>query len=360
MKPLLLIADSSESDIRRLSEVLKKGYRIHTAGDGASAIKAALQQHPDLIILDAMLPETNGYQVCQEFKQNIRTKLIPIIFLSPSADDSSELTALELGAVDYITKPFNPALVKARVKNHLLTKEYQDLLEDLLEQRTYQLIKTQEVTIKSLGTLAEYRDPETGGHIKRTQGYVQLLASELQSHPEYGSELSDEVIQALYHSAPLHDIGKVGVPDHILLKPGRLLPVEFEEMKQHALYGWNAIISTENELGDESTFLSHARDMAYTHHERWDKMGYPRGLKEKQIPLSGRIMAVADVYDALISRRIYKPPFSHKFAVSTIQKGSGTHFDPTIVETFSDVQEQFRQIAIDFADTEEELAVLVN
>lgn len=360
MKPLLLIADSSESDIRRLSEVLEGGYRILTAKDGAAAVKMAQQKRPDLIILDAMLPDPDGYQICRELKKNIRTKLIPVIFLSPLADDLSELSALELGAVDYITKPFNPALVKARVKNHLLTKEYQDLLEDLLEQRTYHLIKTQEVTIKSLGTLAEYRDPETGGHIKRTQSYVQLLATELQSHPEYGPELSDDVIQALYHSAPLHDIGKVGVPDHILLKPGRLLPKEFEEMKQHALYGWNAIISTENELGDESTFLSHARDMAYTHHERWDRMGYPRGLREREIPLSGRIMAVADVYDALISRRVYKPPFSHTFAVSSIQKGSGTHFDPTIVDTFSGVQEQFRQIAIEFADSEEELAVLVN
>ena len=211
MKPLLLIADSSESEIRRLSEILESGYRLHTARDGQSALQTARQRHPDLIILDAMLTEPDGFQVCRALKKDLGTTLIPIIFLSQPAGDQDELTALELGAVDYITKPYNSLLLRARVKNHLLTKEYQDLLEDLLQQRTYQLIKTQEVTIKSLGTLAEYRDPETGGHIKRTQSYVQLLATELQAHPEYGQELTGDVIQALYHSAPLHDIGKVGV-----------------------------------------------------------------------------------------------------------------------------------------------------
>ncbi len=265
-----------------------------------------------------------------------------------------------MGAVDYITKPFNPFLVKTRVKNHLLLKKYQDQLEELLQQQTYQLIKTQEATIKSMATLAEYRDPETGGHIKRTQSYVKQLAVTLQRDREYSPELTDDVIQDLYRSAPLHDIGKVGVPDHILLKPGKLTDEESKRMRLHALYGRNAIRVSEKELGDTSTFLSYAREIAYTHHERWDGQGYPKGLKQRDIPLPGRIMALADVYDALISRRVYKAPFSHHDAVTIISEGRGTHFDPTIFDAFIDIQEQFRQIAIDFSDSDEEKRILEN
>ena len=262
-----------------------------------------------------------------------------------------------MGAVDYLTKPINPDLVRARVRNHLELKQYQDHLENLVKERTRRLALTQAVTIESLATLAEYRDPETGGHIKRTQNYVKALAVHLKDHPRFRDELNDDVIEMLYMSAPLHDLGKVGVPDHILLKAGKLTDEEFEEMKKHTVYGRDALVITEQKLGEDS-FLRYAREIAYTHQEKWDGSGYPSGLKGDDIPLVGRLMALADVYDALISKRVYKPPFPHEKAVQIIIEGRDQHFDPDLVDAFVELQETFRNIALTFADYEEERQML--
>ena len=233
-----------------------------------------------------------------------------------------------------------------------IAKDISDLKEAEDEIHTIQ-----DVTMESMGTLAEYRDPETGGHIKRTRDYVRLLAIHLKTHPRFKDVLDDETIESLYKSAPLHDIGKVGVPDDILLKPGKLNAEEFEEMKKHTVYGRETIAIQEKKVGFDS-FLHFADEIAATHHEKWDGTGYPNGLKGDEIPISGRLMALADVYDALISRRVYKPPFSHNKAVEIIKDGRGSHFDPDVVDAFLELEDAFRKTALKFADYEEEKELL--
>jgi putative two-component system response regulator len=222
-----------------------------------------------------------------------------------------------------------------------------------LKEAEEQITLTQDITIESMGTLAEYRDPETGGHIKRTQRYIRLLATELMDHPKYKETLNQNTIDLLYKSAPLHDIGKVAIPDNILLKAGKLTDEEYEIMKNHARYGMETIAIQEEKLGIDS-FLHLAREIAATHQEKWDGTGYPEGLKGEEIPVSGRLMALADVYDALISKRVYKLPFPHKKAVEIIIEGKGKHFDPELVEAFLKLEDDFRKIALEYADFEEE------
>jgi len=280
-----------------------------------------------------------------------------VIFVTALTEAGDEAKGLALGAVDYITKPINPSLLKARVRNQLELKRHRDHLQELVDERTRELKLTQEVTIEAIGALAEYRDPETGGHIRRTQHYMRILATRLCQNPEYAPFLDHAAVESLYLSAPLHDIGKVGIPDSILLKPGKLTDEEFEDMKKHADFGRDAIKSAERRLGQDS-FLRYAREIAETHHEKWNGSGYPCGLKEDEIPLSGRLMAVADVYDALISKRVYKPPYPHSEAVRLIVDGKGSHFDPDVVDAFLSIQDEFRKIALEFADFEEEKQLL--
>jgi putative two-component system response regulator len=268
-------------------------------------------------------------------------------------EEQDEARGLALGAVDYITKPFSPGLVKSRVNNQLELKRHRDHLEELVKERTRELELTQEVTIESMASLAEYRDPETGGHIKRTKNYIKVLALHMKDHPKFKTFLDDKTIELLYQSAPLHDIGKVAIEDSVLLKPGKLTDEEFAEMKKHTVYGRDAIHGAVKKLGPDS-FMRYAEEIAYTHQEKWDGSGYPQGLKGEDIPISGRLMAVADVYDALISHRVYKKPFSHTKAVNIILEGKSSHFDPDMVDAFMDIQEEFRQIALQFADFDEE------
>jgi putative two-component system response regulator len=326
--------------------------------DGESAIEFAEQNPPDLILLDVTMPGIDGYEVCRRLKADKRLQKIPIIFVTAMSEVEDETRGLELGAIDYLTKPIRPSIVKARVRNHLelkLAKEevenHNAILEMKVRQRTQELVLIQEVTIESLASLAETRDPETGGHIRRTQNYLKALAVHLKTNPKFSDFLDDSVIDLLYKSAPLHDIGKVGVPDHILLKPGPLTDKEFEEMKKHCIYSRNSILRAENRLGSNS-FLRYAREIAYTHHEKWNGSGYPEGLKGNDIPISGRLMALADVYDALISKRIYKQPLPPAKVVAIISEGKGTHFDPDIVEAFLQIRGEFEQIALEFKDDE--------
>jgi putative two-component system response regulator len=356
--PKVLLVDDNTANLQVLRENLDGlGYKLLIAKNGRTALDIVRKAHPDLVLLDIMMPEMDGYEVCRRLKSAEETSHIPVIFLTAMADAEDEAKGLALGAVDYITKPINPELVRARVRNHLELKRHRDHLEQLVQVKTREVQLTQAVMIESLATLAEYRDPETGGHIKRTQNYVKALAVHLKDHPRFRDLLDAQTIELLYLSAPLHDMGKVGVRDQILLKPGRLDEAEFAEMKKHTLIGEEALRITEQKLG-KSTFLRHAREIAGSHQEKWDGSGYPRGMKGDAIPVSGRLMALADVYDALISKRVYKPPFPHAKAVQIIREGRDTHFDPDVVDAFLALEDTFRNIALTFADCDEEREAL--
>ncbi len=354
----ILLVDDNTTNLQVLREALNgQGYKLLVAKNGPSALKIVEKAAPDLILLDIMMPEMDGYEVCRRLKEDSKTAVIPVIFITAMTDQQDEAKGLSLGAVDYITKPINPELVGARVKNQLELKRHRDHLEEMVKRRTRELELTQAILIEGLATLAECRDPETGGHIKRTQNYVKALALKLKDHDRFRGQLTDETIEMLYLSAPLHDVGKVGVRDDILLKQGKLTDGEFEEMKKHTTVGHQTLLMIERKLG-QSTFLQCAREIAYTHQEKWDGSGYPQGLAGEDIPLAGRLMALADVYDALISKRVYKPPMSHEQAADIIVKGRGGHFDPDVVDVFLELGDTFRNIALAYADYDEEREAL--
>lgn len=355
----VLVVDDTEANVDILVDALGETYDVSVAMDGQAALEAVEEEPPDLILLDIMMPEMDGYEACQRLKANERYAGIPIIFLTALTEIENKTRGFQMGAVDYITKPFEMSEVQARVKTHLplvlASRELEmqnEILEIKVAERTRELVVTQDVTIHSLASLAETRDKETGGHILRTQRYVQVLARQLADHPKYGEVLDEKTVDLLYKSAPLHDIGKVGIPDAILLKPGKLTDEEFATMKTHCELGYQALLRAEKlfELESRPSFLSHARDIAHTHQEKWDGSGYPQGLKGEEIPVSGRIMAVADVYDVLICKRVYKPTFSHEKAASIINEGRGSHFDPDVVDAFLEIQEAFKRIASEFTD----------
>jgi len=310
-----------------------------------------------------MMPGMSGYDVCRELKSDPATRSIPVIFLTSLNAVEDESQGLELGAADYITKPISPPIVLARIKTQLQLKASADFLRDQnaflegeVERRTADSLAVQDVTILTLAALAETRDTDTGGHLRRTQYYVRALARQVAFHPRFRIELGGQQISVLFKSAPLHDIGKVGIPDRILLKPGKFEPDEFEIMKTHTTLGYEAIEHAERELGRKVEFLSCAKEIALTHQEKWDGSGYPRGLVGDAIPLSGRLMAVADVYDALICRRVYKEGMSHEKAVAIIVSGKGTHFDPDLVDGFQAVADEFKAIAARFVDSDQTMA----
>lgn len=362
-QPVVLVVDDTPENLSLMSGLLRGQYKVKVANSGAKALHIASgSPQPDLIMLDIMMPEMDGYEVCGKLKADPSTRDIPIIFLTAKAGIDDEEKGLELGAVDYITKPISPPIVLARVRTHLALKASADFLRDkadFLEQevarRTRETQAIQDVTILAMASLAETRDNETGNHIRRTQHYVKLLAEHLRSHPRFAAMLDDETIKMLFKSAPLHDIGKVGIPDRILLKPGRFEPDEFEIMKSHTTLGRDAIQAAEDGLGMPVEFLSIAKEIALSHQEKWDGSGYPEGLAGDAIPLSARLMAVADVYDALISRRVYKAPLTHEKAVSIIAEGKGSHFDPDIADAFLALQDQFQAIAARFSDSDTDI-----
>jgi len=353
----ILIIDDERFYIDVLVGLLRKKYQTFVAKSGREGLELAMNQPlPDLILLDVLMPDLDGYEVCRRLKEDERTRHIPIMFLTVKSEVDDEIRGLELGAVDYIIKPISPPIVLARVATHLALararcslQEQNELLEQRVAERTSELARTQDAAIYLMASLAETRDNETGQHIHRTQHYVKTLAETLRTAPGYREYLDEAYIDLLFKSAPLHDIGKVGVPDHILLKPGPLQGEEWEEMMRHAVYGKVAIERVEEDLGN-CDFLETAKEIAYSHHERWDGKGYPEGLKEDDIPVSGRLMAVADVYDALISRRVYKPAFTHEKAVEILREERGAHFDPQVLDAFLAREDDFRNIASRFRD----------
>jgi putative two-component system response regulator len=362
-KPTVLVVDDTPDNLSLMSGLLKDLYKVKVANSGEKAIKIVHSDSPpDLILLDIMMPGLSGYDVCKILKDDYKTRDIPIIFLTAMTATEDEKKGLELGAVDFITKPVNPPIVMARVATQLQVKAAADFLKDQnayleteVAKRTKELAAIQDVTILAMASLAETRDNDTGNHIRRTQYYMELLANYLKNHDRFRGFLSDHTITMLFKSAPLHDIGKVGIPDRILLKPGRFEPHEFEIMKTHCKLGRDAIQHAEDQLGLEVEFLKYAKEIAYSHQEKWDGTGYPEALAGDFIPISARLMAVADVYDALISRRVYKSGMPHEKAVGIIAEGKGTHFDPDIVDAFLALQEQFQEVAKRYADSDEDL-----
>jgi len=360
----VLVVDDAPENLELLSMLLKDQYKVRVANRGAKALKiAAASPQPDIIILDIVMPEMDGYAVCEALKKNPLTMHIPIIFLTAKAEVEDEEKGLNMGGADYVTRPISPPILLARLKAHLAVKasadflrDKQDYLQNEVERRTREVVAIQNVTIFAMASLAETRDQETGNHIRRTQYYVKALAEKLRTHERFSWFLNDVNIDILFRSAPLHDIGKVGIPDRILLKPGRFVPEEFEIMKTHTTLGRDAIAHAEDAMGTHVEFLQMAKEIAYSHQEKWDGSGYPEGLSGDNIPISARLMAVADVYDALISRRVYKEGMSHDKAVAIMVEGRGSHFDADMVDAFLEIANEFIAIAARFTDSDQELA----
>lgn len=359
-RPTIMVVDDTVQNLFLMTELLRDDYRIIVANSGERALSLLSSGTlPDLILLDIMMPHLDGYEVLQRIKANPVTVNIPVIFMTGKAEAVDEIWGLDLGAVDYVTKPISPPIVQARVRTHLMLKASADFLRDKSEylqqevaRRTAQVSTMQDVAVLAMSSMAESRDNETGNHILRTQRYVKRLALQLKDHPRFRAVLDADYIDLLYKSAPLHDIGKVGIPDRILLKPGPLTASEFEIMKTHTTIGYNAIVRAEKMLGVQVDFLGIAKEITLSHQEKWDGSGYPKALAGDAIPVSARLMAVADVYDALISKRVYKAAISHEQVLSIMSKGRDTHFDPDMLDAFLQCREDFRAIARKYSDEE--------
>ena len=356
--PLVLIVDDNPENLTVIGELLQPDHAVRAANSGLRALRLArLEPQPDLILLDVMMPEMDGYEVLRQLREDPETADIPVIFLTALNSSDDEERGLVKGAMDYITKPIRPTILLARVRAQLDLKLARDLvrnrnrwLEAEVTRRMAENQHIQDVTIHALARLAETRDNETGNHILRTQEYVRTLAQRLQRNPRFAHRIDDRMVILLAKSAPLHDIGKVGIPDRVLLKPGKLDAEEWAIMKTHAQLGADALVHVERDVAHPVAFLQCAEQIARSHHERWDGSGYPDGLAGEAIPLPARLMALADVYDALISQRVYKPPFPHEQAYAMIVAERGRHFDPDVVDAFIDCHDELHSVALRFAD----------
>ncbi|MBI2424077.1 MAG: response regulator [Candidatus Hydrogenedentes bacterium] len=349
-------------DLPENTQILKRflapmGYTVFAVSNGTDALNFVEKTPPDVILLDLMMPGMNGFEVCRRLKGQIHTRHIPIIIITGLSDKEANVKAVTAGADDFLIKPFDRILLEARIKTSVQTKmlqdqilEYQHDLEIKVQERTRQVRQTQAVAVFSLAKLAESRDNETGDHLERMRSYARLLAEEMSTWPQFADVINPLFVERLYESTPLHDIGKVGIPDRILLKPGKLTDEEFEVMKRHTLIGGDTLRAADQEAG-ENSFLSMGCAIAYYHHEKWNGTGYPFGIAGTEIPLAARIAALADVYDALSSKRPYKEPFSHEKSRSIILEGDGEHFDPDVVKAFMAIENKFLDIRAHFQDT---------
>lgn len=351
-RPLAFIVDDVRENIQvALSHLTKIDCDFAYATSGEQALHRIKSSKPQLILMDIVMPGMNGYETVQNLKKDPATAKIPVIFLTAKNEPEDIAKGFECGGVDYITKPFSGAELRSRITTWLELSAYRENLEYEIEERTKETQLLKQVVIEAMGELAEFRDPETGAHIKRTQHYVKTLAEQLFKNGAFPGELDEEGIVLLYKSAPLHDIGKVGIRDSILLKPGKLTPEEFLEMQNHTIYGETVIKKLEKRVG-ASSFLKYARDIICGHHEKYDGSGYPYGLKGDEIPLAGKIMAIADVYDALSTKRVYKEAFALEKVMEIMNDGCGSHFDPIIFNAFLEVEMDFQAIAAAYEDEE--------
>jgi len=349
-RPRILVVDDERFYLNLLSDTLSADYRVSLAKSGEQALRRVMGAgRPDLILLDVVMPGLDGYETCRRLKANVLSRGIPVVFLTAKRDEHDELKGFELGAVDYITKPISIPILKTRVRNQIALAEQRFALEMLVEERTREVDRTKDAVVYSMGAMAEARDEETGNHIVRTREYVRLLVAQLGEHPDYRGMLDPYTAGIIYRAAPLHDVGKIGVPDAVLRKRGALDEEERREMNRHPRYGRDAILRAEAEVGS-TPFIQVAKEIAYCHHEKWDGSGYPEGLRGEGIPLSARLMAVADVYDALLTKRYYKEAMPHDKARKIIVEGAGSHFDPVVVEAFAAVEDQFRAVSERYKD----------
>ncbi|MDR0717101.1 MAG: response regulator [Azoarcus sp.] len=352
LRQTVAVVDDNVTNLKIARSMLSEHYDIYALPSARMLFDLLQKITPDLILLDIEMPEMSGYEAIKELKADARFRRIPVIFLTSRSDEGSELEGLSLGAIDYVTKPFSAPLLQKRIENQLLiaTQEknlenYNKNLAKMVEQKTEQILKLQFGILNVIAELVEFRDKKTGGHIERTQRYLSLLVHRMITDGVYEEEASSWDLTFLIPSAQLHDVGKISISDSILNKPGKLTPDEFSIMKTHVNRGVDAIERIEKETQAHS-FLHHAKCFAGYHHEKWDGSGYPNGLSGEDIPLQGRIMAIADVYDALISARPYKDPMPLDMAKSIILDGEGTHFDPALIHVFRDVAEGFEEIAL--------------
>ena len=353
----IILVDDNMTNLDLGRSMLKTFYEVYPAPSAAKLFEILENVIPNLILLDVEMPEMNGYEAIKKLKADERFADIPVIFLTAKGDEQSELEGLDLGAVDYISKPFSVPLLLKRISNHLLIvqqkndliasqsllKDYADNLEEKVQEKTKEVLNLQNAVLATVADLVEFRDELTGGHVNRTQLYLKALVEEIIREGTYADEIEEWDLDFFLSSAQLHDVGKIAISDLILNKPGKLEKDEFEAMKTHVNVGVDAIERI-MKLTYAHAFLNHALLIAGTHHEKWDGTGYPVGLKGKNIPLEGRLMAIADVYDALITVRPYKKAFSHEEACKIIEEGDGTHFDPVLVEAFRKVEEKFEKI----------------
>ncbi len=360
----ILVADDDtlNSTLLRVS-LEEEGFMVETAADGRQALDLLHAQPFDILLLDLLMPEVDGYEVLETLKADARLSRVPVIVVSAAEEQDSIVKCIELGAEDYLLKPFNRVFLKARVDASMEKKrlrdqeeiyrqqieEYNLHLERRVNEQVQEIASAQLATILALAKLSESRDLETGRHLERVREYCRVLLEHLRQRPKYHELINAAYIQYLYLASMLHDIGKVGVPDFILLKAGRLTPEEFAVMKTHALIGANTLKEVNRQFPGNN-FVRMGIEVAEGHHERWDGSGYPHGLAGEAIPLAGRVLALADVYDAVTSRRVYKSAQSHEQGVAAIRDDRGKYFDPELVDCFLEAQEEFRAIRARYAD----------
>jgi putative two-component system response regulator len=340
----VLIVDDAEINVELLAAMLDNDYNVITAANGREALEMLgdLQRLPRIILLDIVMPEMDGREMFELMKTNERLKKIPVIFITAANDSESELLAA--GAVDFIKKPFLPDVVRLRVRNQIALMDYSDHLVQMVAEKTAEVTKTLESVLQGLANTIEHRDLESGEHVKRTQLFVKALIDYLiETESVYAEELTKLQPDIITKSMALHDVGKIAIPDRILLKPGKLTPEEYDIMKTHTTRGKEII----GELGDvnSSLYLKHCEDICYSHHERWDGKGYPQGLKGYEIPITARLAALADVYDALVCARVYKSAMPYEEAMKIIEEGKGTQFDPVLADAVMQIQDQFKEIS---------------
>jgi len=343
----VFVVDDDLTNLTVGNETLSEYYNVFTLNSGPLLLKRLEKHLPDLILLDVNMPEMSGYEVIRRIKEKKETASIPVIFLTAKNDPESELEGLSLGAIDYIIKPFSPPLLLKRIEVHLLVEFQKQELVDfnknllkMVETKTKVVVELQNAVLKTIAELIDRRDNSTGGHIERTQQYMMILLNKLAEQGLYEQESASWDLNLLVHSTQLHDVGKIAIDDSILRMPRELTVDEFNIIKRHTTYG-EEIISEIQKNTSEHEFLNYAKIFAGTHHEKWDGSGYPRGLKGKDIPVLGRVIALADVYDALISDRPYKGRYTHEKAVAIISENRGSHFEPAMVDLFMDVADKF-------------------